>query len=174
MRTNLVNLLIVLVVYLNASALLPSCGIRLPRYGQGVAGPLPNHWATHKLFQLFGVFSSTSSYCHAFAAFGAPDPLPEVPQAPLPDMIDLDIDRYFPQSRGEANQRIALWGYRDDRERRRRAYRRMAEVIQRLHNRAHPETPVAQVFIYRHRWPKSELGFEHHRAQRTTRLLGHN
>jgi hypothetical protein len=173
-RRNLVNLLIAAVLYFNLAALLLACNIRFPSRWESIGGALPNHWSTQRLFQMFSLFGGITQYSVFYSAWGSRQELAVAPAEPGPDLIDLDVYRYFPQTLGEANRRLGFATFYTDEERVTRSYRRMADTIQRWHAREHPEDGVVQVFIYKHWWPKSELGYHHLEDQRGTRLVGHN
>ena len=173
-RRNLVNLLIAAIVYFNLAALILASGFRFSSPWPEVAGPLPNHWVTQRMFQMFSLFGGITRHSVAYSAYGVRESLGSAPAEPTEDMLDLDIYRYFPQTLGEANRRLGLLTYVGDDERLDRGYQRMAETIRRWHNRTHPAEEVAQVFIYQHWWPKSEQGYYHFQDQRHTQLKGHS
>ena len=64
--------------------------------------------------------------------------------------------------------------YRWQPERRVAGYQSIAETLQRDYNREHPESPIAQVFIYKYEWPLDEQGYDYRESEKTVRLLGHN
>jgi hypothetical protein len=96
------------------------------------------------------------------------------PTAPTQAMVDLDIYSYFPQSHGEANQRLGFAGYGNEPERTAESYSQMAEIIKRLHNQKHPDQPVKQVFIFLYTWPADPNGYYYRSSEASVQLLGSN
>ena len=172
------SLLLAALVYFNVAALLLVCEVRLPKLFQissrPTRGPLPNHWATERLFRMFNLFMRWDWYNSGFGAYGMRKQLRHPPAVPNASMIDLDIYRYFPQSLGEANRRVFLTSYRRDKKRVSREYLQMADIIQRLHNEAHPEDPVEQVAIYHYRWRKTKHSYKSMFGKREITLIGSN
>jgi hypothetical protein len=171
------NLAIGALLYFNLAALLLVCDVRLPHpsfSGRFTQGPLPNHWVTERLFRMFDLFDRWSWSNWGFAAYGSRQRLATAPGQPTPDMVDLDLYRYFPQQLGEANRRIYLLSYRDNRARLKVEYERMADDLRRLYDEEHPEAPVEQVFLYEYTWKKDKAGYYTHFDEHSTELVGHD
>lgn len=168
-----IQVLIVAILYFNVAAMLIVAGVRLPRAPslEYTSGPLPNHWVTERLFRTFDVFDRWSWTNWEVSAWGTRDEVEPPPAQPTPDMVNLRLYTWFPQSQGEAIRRFWLMSYRNNEGRLRREYAVMARTLKRLYNEQHPGEPVAQVFFYEHTWRKSDQGFYHlfHERQ-TTRI----
>jgi hypothetical protein len=167
-RRSLISLFIFALLYQNVAGMLGIWQVRLAR------STLPNVTLLSNLFYMYGVFGSITTHAKRYAAYGSRERLAQPPHEPLFHMTDLDIYRYFPQRRGEAHRRLGLTSYRWQPERRVAGYRSLSDTIQRHHNRAHPEAPVAQVFVYVYEWPLDERGYDAREFEKTVRLVGHN
>ena len=168
------NLVILSVIYFSVDALLVNCRFRFSPVTAYSSGPLPNHWLTLELFAMFGVFDGWRESNLGYVAYGVKDPIYVDPLKANADVVDLRIYDYFPDIRWVADRRVSLSGLRWNPDRVKREYVRMADIIQRLHNEAHPERKAAQVFIYRESWPKSPDGYWKRHAERTFETVGYN
>jgi hypothetical protein len=153
-------LAILLFFYLNIDALCTTLNLRFKPIFAGGESLLPNHWTTRRLFRIWDVFDRWSDFNIGFRAYGSYSILDSVPAAPTPEMVDLDIDSYFPYHRGETNRRLWMVTIRHDLPRTRKYQQRVLATIKRLHNQAHPEKPIKQAFLYHYTWQKSPLGWE--------------
>ncbi|MDZ4784939.1 MAG: hypothetical protein SGJ02_02570 [bacterium] len=168
------SILIFVFLYLNIDALNSTLGLRFKPLITGYDSLLPNHWITQRLFRVFDVFDRWTNFNFGYRAYGSRTYYDQPPISPTTEMIDLDIYKYFPQIRGEANRRIWLQSFRQDSQRLKIAYSRMTSTLQRLHNLKHPHDSIVQVFIYRYEWQKSLDGFDANMDKGKIMLEGHN
>ena len=160
-----INFCLILLVYQDVAALAATWGIVDRR-------TFPNPASVRELFMMYGVFNGVQRESRRYHAFGLRERLDYEPRSPLPEMVDLEIYRYFPQSRGEANRRLGFFGYVPWRGRRLQSYREMASMIRRIHNQAHPDDPMEQVFIYLARWPVDPRGYYYREDEHKFKLRG--
>lgn len=166
----LANAAIVVFLYFSLDGLLVSWGVRFEPAAPGLRGPLPNLPILEQLFAIHAVFDRYSDQAFGFSARGVPAHAAAEREAPT--FVEIDLERYFPQSRGDAYRRLQLWAHASSD--RPALYARLAGQLRRLHNADHPEAPVEKVFIYRHRWPKSLYGYAYWYAQRDSEIVGHD
>lgn len=147
-RRALAHAAIAAFLYLNGAAMLAQCDTRIvdPSRRSGTR-LLPNHWATERLFLIFGVFSGWSWQRTSVVALGSPAPYDVAPATPSPELVDLHLHDLLPYSTGEDTRMLRLDGY--PAAAREAAYTRLAGLVRTWHNRRHPDRPMAQVFIYR-------------------------
>lgn len=161
-----INTFILLVLYGNVNGMLSSWKVRFEP-----SSFISNSYFSN-LFYIYGVFLEVHRFSREYVALGSREKLGEAPLVPTPEMIDLNLYSYFPQSHGEANQRLAFAGYLNQPERRAESYNRMASIIKRLHNQQHPDAPVENVFIYLYSWPADPDGYYRRSNESTVQLLG--
>lgn len=164
----LATMTIISVFYLNMAEILQvSCmGLSLPR-----------PYAAADLFHMFTLWSSytewNSGYEADAIAVGTKDENGE------PQSVTIDVHEYLPSVHGDANRLLSIHediGADDDPDpaswpTRERDYARVVDVLQRCHNRAHPEMPIDQMQLYLVWWPSSRFGYFHQYDQRSRRLL---
>lgn len=163
-----VTFAVVSVFYLNVGEILQvSC----------VQWNLPRPYVLANLFHMFTLWSTYTEWNSAFEAeavvVGTPDKNVE------PQWVAIDIHPYLPAIHGDANRLLI---FDDDvnaagelsdpsQQKHSREYARIVDVLERCHNRAHPEMLIEQLRLYHVWWPSSRFGYFHLYEQRSQRLL---
>ena len=162
------NLLVVFILYGNINGMMEAWQIRFES---------ASYWQLpyfSNLFYIYGVFKEVHTQSREFVAFGSNSAMDTSTKKQADDLIDLKIHDFFPQSHGEANQRLSFAGIINQPERMEREYQRMAEMIKNIYNRKNPEQNVNNVFIYLYYWPADPNGYYYRSKEASVLFLGSN
>ncbi|HEY1201727.1 MAG TPA: hypothetical protein VGE79_12130 [Niastella sp.] len=167
-KTWFVNLFIVLILYGNTWGMLEVWQIRFdPQM-------FPQTPFVSNLFYIYGVFKEVHRQNRSYMALGSYCDTVTTRLGTGAGMIDLQIYDYYPQSHGEANQRLAFAGIANQEQRIKGEYKRMAALIKHNYNARHPEHPVKHVFILMYYWPADPNGYYTRIRESSFMLLGND
>ena len=164
----LATVAIISVFYLNMAEILQVSCLRLN---------LPRPYVLAELFHMFTLWSTYTEWNSGFEAEAVA--VGKVDENGEPQWIAIDVQQYLPFVHGDANRLLIFdddvdaTGETDDgrRQTHKREYARIVDVLERCHNRAHPEMPLEQMRLFHVWWPSSRYGYFHLYDQRSRRQL---
>lgn len=163
----IINLIIVFILYGNLNGMMESWQIRFESSSFWQVPYFSN------LFYIYGVFKEVHVQNREFVALGSYSSNDSLFELPNKNMVDLKIHDYFPQSHGEANQRLSFAGIINQPQRVEMEYNRMAEMIKTIYNKSHP-TQIKHVFIYLYYWPADPRDYYYRSSEASILILGSN
>lgn len=138
---------------------------------------LPRPYVLAELFHMFTLWSNYTEWNSGFEAEAVA--VGKFEENGEPQWIAIDVQQYLPFVHADANRLLIFDDDVDtngntapnNQRRYEREYARIVDVLERCHNRAHPEMPVERMRLFHVWWPSSRFGYFQLYDQRSRRLL---